>query len=520
MSEKLFYEDDTPSELQDRIRAAKPESWKVVDQNDMRLAVSKLRLVGIYDDRQERWFMLRTRIAGGMLTADQADVIAGVARDYSSRPDGDEDPEHFVEITTRQNIQLHWLLFENLPDVWDRYDAVGLTSLEACGNSLRNVCSCPVAGLASDEWIDPRPAVAGVTRLALEDQRFTAFLPRKFKVAVSGCSTDCVIQHVHCLSFVASRRDGEIGYNMLIGGGLSDYPRLASSANLFLSEDQVVAATRAVLEVFREHGDYEHPAVNRFRMLVHQLGPERTEQEIKQRLPFDVREEGEILGNGVWDDHLGVNADRFGTHFVGLNVPVGRLHCDDLTEVARLARQHGDGNLRLTSRQNLIVTGVSDVDALLREPLLERMKPFPDPFERGIVACTSAPFCKFGILNVKEYGAQLTDHLRRNVDEDKWDKLHGLKIHISGCKASCAQPQLAHIGMRSTMTKDEEDYHDAVDFVLGGTNTRLGEWTDLEVKIGDAWDRTTAMVNAIADEMEGPGAITDEAVTRVLGRMS
>ena len=168
----------------------------------------------------------------------------------------------------------------------------------------------------------------------------------------------------------------------------------------------------------------------------------------------------------------------------------------------------------------MIITGVSDVDALLREPLLERLKPFPDPFERGIVACTSAPFCKFGILNVKEYGAQLTDHLRRNVDEDKWDKLHGLKIHISGCKASCAQPQLAHIGMRSTMTKDEEDYHDAVDFVLGGTNTRLGEWTNLEVKIGDAWDRTTTMVNAIADEMEGPGAITDEAVTRVLGRMS
>lgn len=512
---KLFSADQTPDEVQGAIREAKPESWKVIDSADLSLATSKLRLAGVYDDRQERWFMLRTRIAGGMLTADQAETIASVVGDFSVKPEGYEAPDRFLEITTRQNIQLHWILFEKLPEVWDRYDAVGLTSLESCGNSLRNVCSCPVAGLSPDEWIDPRPAVESVTRLALEDQRFTAFLPRKFKVAVSGCPTDCVIQHVHDLSFVPARLDGEIGYNVLVGGGLSDYPRLATPLPLFVSEEQVVPVVRAVLEAYRELGDYEHPAVNRFRMLVHQLGEEKTEQEVKSRLPFEPRPEGEYLSNGVWEDHLGVNTDRNGTNFVGLNVPVGRMSADELAEAARLSRRHGDGHIRLTQRQNLIITGVAKPDALLAEPLLARLKPSPDPFERGIVSCTSAPFCKFGILDVKEIGAQLTDHLQRNVPEEKWDRLQGLKIHLSGCKASCAQPQLAHIGMRSTMSKDEDDYHDSFDFVIGGTNLKLGRWTVGEVPVQDAFEKTAALVSKLADSANG-GGLSDEVITRVL----
>lgn len=514
---KLFDANQTPDEVMGAIREAQPESWKVVDSSDLRLAVSKLRLAGVYDDRQERWFMLRTRIAGGMLTAAQAETIASVANDFSTRPEGDQDPDRFVEITTRQNIQLHWILFEKLPELWDRYDGVGLTSLEACGNSLRNVCSCPVAGLSPVEWIDARAAVNAVTRLALDDQRFTAFLPRKFKVAVSGCRTDCVIQHVHDLSFVPARLDGEIGFNVLVGGGLSDYPRLASPLPLFVSEDQVVPVVRAVLEVFREEGDFEHPAVNRFRMLVHQLGVERIEEEVKRRLPFEARAEGEHLSDGEWEDHLGVNEDASGTHFVGLNVPVGRLSADELAEAARLSRVHGDGHIRLTQRQNLIITGVEMPDALLAEPLLARLKPYPDPFERAIVSCTSAPFCKFGILNVKEIGAQLTEHLQRNIPEEKWDKLNGLRIHLSGCKASCAQPQLAHIGMRSTMTKDEENYHDSFDLVMGGSNLQLGRWTELEVPVADTFAKTAALVTRLADASDGEGRISDEVAARVLG---
>lgn len=515
MSDKLFCADDTPTQVQWRLREARPEGWQVVDTADLNLAVNKLRLAGVYDDRQERWFMLRTRIAGGILTADQAEVIADVAREFSERPDGDTDPDHFVEITTRQNIQLHWLLFEKLPELWDRYDAVGLTSLSACGSSLRNVTSCAVAGLRADEWLDARPAVAAVTRLALEDQEFSAFLPRKFKVAVSGCRTDCVIARVNCLAFVPARLGGMTGYAVLAGGGLSDYPRLASDLDIFVEPVQVEAVVRAALGLYRDEGDYEHPAVNRFRMLVHQLGDDRVAAGIRERLDFVPGSGAEQLSDGTWDDHLGVHADRFGTHFVGLNVPVGRLQAEELSEVARLARTYGDGEIRLTQRQDLILTGVHDVAGLLAEPLLERLSPEPDPFARGIVSCTSAPFCKFGILNVKRYGTELAASLRERVPREHWERLQGIRIHLSGCKASCAQPQLAHIGMRSTMGKDEATYHDSFDLTLDGTNLRLGRWADLEVPAGAAFERTAELLVELARSRNGEGL--SEAAARVLG---
>ncbi len=496
----LFLPDDSPSEVQARIREASPRGWHIADSGELSMAVGKLRLAGVYDDRQEPWFMLRTRIPGGRLTSDQAETIAGVARDLSLRPDGEDAPERFVEITTRQNVQVHWIRFEDLPELWDRYEAVGLTSSGACGNSLRNVTSCSVAGLQRDEWLDARPTVDAITRLAFDDERLTAFLPRKFKVGVSGCRTDCVVARVHDLSFVPARSDGEVGFNVLAGGGLSDYPRLATPVDLFVAPMDAVEVVRAALGLFRDEGDYEHPAVNRFRMLVHRLGTEAVSEGIKERLPFEARPGGEDLSDGTWEDHLGVTPDRMGTNFVGVSVPLGRLSAGDLAEVARLAREHGDGGIRLTPRQDLVITGVEEVGALLAEPLLQRLRPSPDPFDRAIVACTSAPFCKFGILNVKEYGARLADHLRREVPRESWGRLERLRLHLSGCKASCAQPQLAHLGMRATMGKDEDSYIDSFDLVVGGSNGKLGSWRELEVPAEEAFARAVALVNRIAAE--------------------
>jgi len=203
-----------------------------------------------------------------------------------------------------------------------------------------------------------------------------------------------------------------------------------------------------------------------------------------------------------------VHEDRTGTSYVGLCVPLGRLTDDELVGVARLARAHGDGGIRLTQRQNLVLTGVRDDGALLTEPLLERFSPEPDPIARAVVACTSAPFCKFAILNVKEYGALLIEHLRAEVPNEVWPSLQGLRLHVSGCKASCAQIQTAHIGLRATMTKDEETYHDAFDVALGGDvgAGRLGGWAALEVPAEAAFDRIAGALATIdghgLDELE------------------
>ncbi|MEX0991246.1 MAG: hypothetical protein WD004_03125 [Actinomycetota bacterium] len=510
--EAIFTPAELPHDIRLRIERGAGRRWETLEEAMRQLGVARLRLVGIYDDRQEAHFMLRTRIPGGMLTAAQAETIAAVADDFSVRPADETGPERFVELTTRQNIQLHWLRFENLPEVWARYDAVRLGSMQACGDSLRNVTSCPVAGVSNDEYFDVRHVVAAIQLLTETEPGTTARLPRKFKVAITACPTDCVLAGLHDLSFTPARNEERVfGFHVRAGGGLSDYPRLASPLPLFVLPDQVVDVVRATLELYRDEGDFEHKAVNRFRMLVHELGIEAITDGIHSRLPYALPGPGTGLSNGRAEDHLGVHAQPDGRSWVGLCVPVGRMTAHELSEVAMLSRLYGDGYLRVTQRQNLVLTGVRDVESLLAEPLIrDRFHADPDPFERGVIACTSAPFCKFALLDMKRTGRELIEDLRQHVPESKWPQLQGVRLHLSGCKASCAQVQAADIGFRATMGKDEDAYHPAVDISVGGGPDRLGQWDRLEVPLDEAFEGLGRALVAVAtswDEAgDGPGS--------------
>ena len=336
--------------------------------------------------------MLRVRIPGGRINAHQLEAVASIVDEFSIKLEGSEEQDRFAEITTRQDLQIHWIRFETLPDVFSRLDEVGLGSLEACGNTVRNVTACPIDGIDPDAVLDVGPVLESLGALTLEEERLTSFLPRKFKVAVTGCRTDCVVAAVNCLAFTPASRSGRRGFHVHIGGGLSDYPRLASMIDFFVEPSQVVSVTRAVLETYAELGDYEHSSVNRFRALVHEFGPDHVADEVRSRLPFSPEPSGEDLSTWMTEDHIGVHLDRSSTNYVGLCVPVGRVSAEELGELARLARTHGNGGIRFTQRQNVVLTGVGHVDALLSEPLLERLRPDADPFERAMVACTSAPF--------------------------------------------------------------------------------------------------------------------------------
>ena len=502
MTAPLFADDQLPSEVMAAITAAGPRQFASLHESDRGpLGIGKLRMVGVYDDRFEDTFMMRLRIPGGRLNADQLDAITDITDEFSVRSPGASERDRFSEISTRQNFQIHWIRFEHLAEIWQRLGAVGVGSVEACGNTMRNVTSCPVDGIDSEGVLDVAAVVAAVGALIETDEPLTAFLPRKFKVAVTGCPTDCMIARVNCVAFTPSQRGGRLGFGVHVGGGLSDYPRMATELDMFVEPSGVPVVVKAILELFCAEGDYEHSGVNRFRALVHQLGPDRVAAEIRARVPSGtVEPRGEDLSTWEITDHLGVHPDRFGTHYVGLSVPVGRLGVDDMREMSRVARLHGDGNLRLTQRQNFVITGVGDVDALLAEPLVARFRPEPDPFERAVIACTSAPFCKFAILPMKTYGAALTSHLRANVPEAGWDRLQGLRIHMSGCKASCAQIPLAHIGLRATMGKTDTDIFDAFDVAAGGDAGvgKLGRWACLEMPAPQVFDKITSVLNDVA----------------------
>ncbi|MDP3971726.1 MAG: hypothetical protein Q8P61_02290 [Candidatus Nanopelagicales bacterium] len=499
-SEPLFTEDQSPSEIRAAIVAAGPVCFEDLHPSDQgSLGVGKLRLVGVYDDRYEGTFMLRIRIPGGWLTNEQALAIADIARDFAVRPEGVTDPDRFVEITTRQDIQVHWIRFEHLAEIWDRLEAVGIRTYQACGNSMRNVTSCAVNGVDPDAVIDVAPIVAAVDKLTSTDEAVSAFLPRKFKVAITGCRTDCLITRINCLAFTPAQLDGDLGFRVHVGGGLSDYPRLASELDLFVRPDLVPKVVRAMLDLFREEGDFEHSSVNRFRALVHQLGTDRLTREILGRVP-EVEAGGVSLSDWTQESHLGIHPDLSGTSYVGLSVPVGRLTADELTEVARLARVHGDGGVRLTQRQDLILTGVADVDRLRAESLIGRLSPAADPFERAVIACTSAPFCKFSILPMKKYGVELIEYLRERVPASGWDRLEGLRIHMSGCKASCAQVPYGHVGLRGAMGKDEQSTFDAMDVAIGGDAAagELGVWVRNEFPTSDAFGTIGSLLTAVA----------------------
>lgn len=503
MTAPLFTEDQLPSEVMAAIVAAGPRQFSSLHESDRGpLGIGKLRMVGVYDDRFEDTFMMRIRIPGGRLTADQLDAITEITEQFATRSPGVAERDRFSEITTRQDLQIHWIRFEHLAEIWERLGAVGIGSIEACGNTMRNVTACPVDGVDSHAVMDVGPVVDAVGALIDNDEPLTAFLPRKFKVAITGCPTDCLITRVNCVAFTPARRGDRLGFSVHVGGGLSDYPRMATELDMFVEPAGVPAVVKAILELFCAEGDYEHSGVNRFRALVHQLGPDRVASEIRARIRGTILEpRGEDLSTWEITDHLGVNPDRFGTHYVGLSVPVGRLGTEDMREMARVAREHGDGQVRLTQRQNFVITGVADVGAFMAEPLVERFRPNPDPFERAVIACTSAPFCKFAILPMKTYGIALTEHLRENVPVAGWDRLQGLRLHMSGCKASCAQIPLAHIGLRATMGKTDTEIFDAFDVAVGGDAgvAKLGSWACLEMPAPQVFDTITSVLVDVAN---------------------
>lgn len=496
----IFTTADTPADVIAKISASPAEAE--AELATVPFANSKLRLAGVYDDRQEGFYMLRMRIPGGRLTWQQADATARVAEEFSVRPAAEtEAPERFLELTTRQCVQLHWIRIAHLPEIWRRYEAVGLTSLQACGDSARNITACPVAGIDRDEAFDVTPVMEDVNRYVLDHPEYGSGLPRKFKVALTGCRDDCILAGINDLALTPAERDGELGFNVWAGGGLSDYPRLASPLDIFIRRDQAVEVTRATIAVFKTLGDFESKAVNRFRGIVDRVGAAGIRTEIAAQLSFEPARAGRSLTREPRYDHVGVHAQRQpGLSYVGLSVPVGRMLASEFAAVAALARRYGDG-VRLTPRQDLVITGVSDarLSELLAEPLLQTFSPAPPSAVRSVVACTSAPFCKFGIFNVKSKGVELARALSGSIAADE---AASVKIHLSGCKASCAQVQIADIGLRAAVAKDESSYHEAFDIALGGSlrDERLARWVSLAVPVPIAFRGVEQLLGAYRDE--------------------
>ncbi|WP_227357174.1 nitrite/sulfite reductase [Haladaptatus salinisoli] len=478
----------------------------------------RLKWAGLYKHGRRRgYFMLRTKVPGGRLTPEQAEVIGEVADDFATAPEeyGGENQnsvwgDAFLDITTRQDVQMHWIEIEDVPEIWRRYDEVGLTTVQGCGDGARNVLGCPAAGLTDHECFDAQPVVDAVSDFFTGNREY-ANLPRKFKMTITGCREDCAQSQINDIGLTPARKriDGEeyYGFHAKVGGGLSDGPRMASPLDVFVRPEDAVEFCRAVAQVFKELGDRHNRGVCRMRYLVEQMGAEKFEEAVRDRCSVDLRSRGVDRSEGYTGDHVGVRDQKQdGLRYVGFNVIAGRMGGDEFAEAARAARRYGtdEATLRLATDQNFLITHVPDdrVGELVDEPFAGDYQPDPGPFSRGAVGCTGSEFCNYGIIETKNRVRRWAKELDDRIDAP--DDLEVVRMHMSGCSASCAQPQIADIGFRGetvnvedadeTTNEEGDAIVEGMDFGLGGSLGADNEFVD--------WVETAVPANAVIPAIE------------------
>ncbi|MDR7897183.1 ferredoxin--nitrite reductase [Thermosynechococcus sp. JY1334] len=409
-------------------------------------------------------FMMRLRVPNGILTSQQLRTLGEIVDRYGENGNGD--------ITTRQNIQIRGLPIEDIPEIIERLQACGLTSMQSGMDNVRNLTGSPVAGIDAAELIDTRPLImklqAMITNNGQGNPEFSN-LPRKFNIAIEGGRDNSVHAEINDVAFVPAYRQGRLGFNVLVGGFFSAR-RCAAAIPLNAwvpPDDAVVHLSRAILEIFRDHGLRGNRQKARLMWLIDEWGIEKFRAGVATKLPFELLSaapKDEI----DWDkrDHLGVHCQKQrGLNYVGLHVPVGRLYATDFYELARLAQVYGQSEVRLTVEQNLIIPHVPSavLPSLLREPLLTKFRPEPPPLERALVSCTGAQFCNFALIETKNRALALARWLDQQLVLPQ-----PVRIHWTGCPNSCGQPQVADIGLMGTKTRRNGETVDAVDLYMGG----------------------------------------------------
>jgi sulfite reductase (ferredoxin) len=459
-----FKKDDDGLHVRDRIlNRYAPGGFASIDPADLR---GRFRWWGLYTQRrpgigggrtgalddadiEDQYFMMRVRIPGGQLSADQLAVVAGIAKEYG---------RDLADITDRQNVQYHWIRIEDVPEIWQRLEGAGLSSLQACGDVPRNILGCPVAGLDAREVLDASAALRATEEVAAANPEFSN-LPRKFKTAISGCAAQCAPHEINDVSFVGvTGPGGRPGFDLWVGGGLSTNPMLAQRLGVFVEAGEVPEVWAGLAGLFRDYGYRRLRSRARLKFLVADWGAERF-REVLQK---------EYLGFALPDgpappspppgtrDHVGVHQQRDGRYYVGVAPHVGRTSGSQLWQVAELAAAYGSGRIRTTAEQKLLVLDVPQervgelVSALEAEDLPVR----PSVFRRSAMACTGIEFCKLAIVETKQRARELYTELDRRLPGFDTP----ISININGCPNSCARFQIADIGLKGSITDGGEGF--------------------------------------------------------------
>jgi sulfite reductase (NADPH) hemoprotein beta-component len=456
------------------------------------------RLVrGTYGQRQTADAqMLRVKVPQGVLTSDQLAALAEVGERYSRR---------FGHITTRQNIQFHFVQLHDVEPAMRRLAEAGLTTREACGNSVRNITACPYAGVSSAERFDVTPYAEALTRFLLR-HRLSSTLPRKFKIAFEGCAQDHVATAIHDLGFLAQLGpDGTRGFCVVAGGGTAIMCKSAGLLHEFIPATDLFRVAEAVLRVFHRLGDYQHKQRNRMKFLIKALGWDRWREEYDRALAACAADGGpELLridppsaesalewhkdsppapsliasrvtaapprGPGLSPVLVPITAPRddaylqwrttnvrpqkqFGYMMVTATVPLGDLTSEQMRVIGELARAYSDGTVRVTLEQDLVFrwVPVGEVRELHRRLSAAGLGLAEASTIADVTSCPGAESCRLAVTQSRGLGRLLEDHLRARPELIA--AANGARIKISGCPNGCGQHHVATIGFQGSVRR-------------------------------------------------------------------
>jgi sulfite reductase (ferredoxin) len=478
-----------PADLRGRFRW-----WGLYTQRRPGIAGGK---TGSLDDAgiEAPHFMMRVRIPGGQLSAGQLRTVAGIAKEYG---------RDLADITDRQNVQYHWLSIEDVPAIWERLEAVGLSSQQACGDVPRNILGCPVAGIDAGEILDASAVLRATEEVATTRPGFTN-LPRKYKTTVSGCASLCTAHEINDISFVGvTGPGGTPGFDLWVGGGLSTNPMLAQRLGVFVEPDRVPDVWAGVTGVFRDYGYRRLRSRARLKFLVADWGPERFREVLEKEYLGGCLPDGPapVIPPAGERDHIGVHRQRDGRCYLGVAPSVGRTSGTLLWQVADLAEAYGSGRVRTTAQQKLLILDVPEdrVGELADELAARDLLVAPSAFRRGTMACTGIEFCKLAIVETKQRAADLHRELERRLPG--FDA--PISINVNGCPNSCARFQVADIGLKGSTVDGGEGFQVHLGGSLG-TDPAFGrKLRGLKVRADGLADYVERVLrNYLADRADG-----------------
>ncbi|AXJ08407.1 nitrite/sulfite reductase [Arthrobacter sp. PM3] len=396
---------------------------------------------------EDKYFMLRVRIDGGALTTEQLRVIGQISVDFA---------RDSADLTDRQNIQLHWIRVEDIPEIWRRLESNGLSTTEACGDVPRVILGSPVAGIAKDEIIDPTPLIAELGERFIGNPLLSN-LPRKYKTAITGHPSQDVVHEINDFALVGVKHpELGVGYDLWAGGALSTNPMLGKRLGAFVTPEQAADVWLGVTSIFRDYGYRRMRTKARLKFLMADWGPEKFRQILEDEyLGYKLADGPAAPKPSTPGDHVGVHEQKDGKFFIGATPIAGRLSGSQLVKLADTLEARGSYRLRTTPHQKLVVLDVPK-DAV--EPLVAELDELglsarPSVFRRGTIACTGIEYCKLAIVETKVTAATAVAELERRLADlaGSGQLPQALSLHINGCPNSCARIQTADIGLKGMM---------------------------------------------------------------------